>query len=463
MKVMKWSAIALAVSAGTTQLAMAEPFVGNQADSKGFVEDSSLNFLVRNYYFNRDQRNGGGNVADSSKASGYKNGYREEWTQGFWGNYSSGFTQGTVGFGVDAFGYLGLKLDSGRGRTGTENLAISDDGTPQDSFGKAGAAVKVRVSKTELKAGDMQPTAPVFAVGGTRLLPQTASGLAIMSSEIDGLDLEGGHYYSGTSQNDTSHDGEIWANYAGESAKTADFIGGKYAFNDSFSASLYGAKLEDIWNQYYVNLNYTLPIADNQSLGFDFNYYNTQDEGKSKAGDINNNTFSLAAAYTISAHTFTLAFQKVNGDTPFDYIGIGDNNKGGDSIFLANSVQYSDFNGPGEKSWQARYDLNMAEYGVPGLTFMGRYINGKDIDGTNVDLSTSAYVVHNDDGTVSSLYGKDGKHHETNLEAKYVIQEGAAKDLSFRIRQAWHRGNSDQGEGDVDEFRLIVDYPLSVL
>ncbi|MGT8993088.1 OprD family outer membrane porin, partial [Pseudomonas aeruginosa] len=28
------------------------------------------------------------------------------------------------------------------------------------------------------------------------------------------------------------------------------------------------------------------------------------------------------------------------------------------SIFLANSVQYSDFNGPGEKSWQARYDLN---------------------------------------------------------------------------------------------------------
>ncbi|XAF18875.1 OprD family outer membrane porin, partial [Pseudomonas aeruginosa] len=56
----------------------------------------------------------------------------------------------------------------------------------------------------------------------------------------------------------------------------------------------------------------------------------------------------------------------------------------GDSIFLANSVQYSDFNGPGEKSWQARYDLNLASYGVPGLTFMVRYINGKDIDGTKM-------------------------------------------------------------------------------
>lgn len=284
MKVMKWSAIALAISAATSQLAMAEAFVSDQAESKGFIEDSSLNFLVRNYYFNRD------------------------------------------------------------------------------------------------------------------------------------------------------------------------FIGGKYAFTDNFSTSLYGAELEDIWKQYYVNLNYTLPIADSQSLGFDFNYYKTKDEGKSLAGDIDNNTYSLAAAYTISAHTFTLAFQKVNGDTPFDYIGIGDNNKGGDSIFLANSVQYSDFNGPGEKSWQARYDLNMAEYGVPGLTFMARYLNGKDIDGTK--------AVGTD---YEGLYGEDGKHHETNVEAKYVLQDGPAKDLSFRIRQSWHRANADQGEGDIDEFRLIVDYPLSVL
>ncbi|MEE9100079.1 MULTISPECIES: OprD family porin [Pseudomonas] len=450
MKVMKWSAIALAVSAGTTQLAMAEPFVGNQADAKGFVEDSSLNFLVRNYYFNRNKKDG---ARDS-----------RDWTQGFWANYSSGYTQGVVGFGVDAFGYLGLKLDGGSGYGGTGNLPVHDNGEKADDFGKAGGAVKVRISKTELKAGDMQPTAPVFAVGGTRLLPQTASGIALKSSEIDGLDLEGGHYYSGTGQDTTNRDGEIWSQYGGKTADSADFVGGKYQFNDQFSAQLYGAQVEDLWDQYYVNLNYTLPLADDQSLGFDANYYNTRDSGDSKLGDISNNTYSLAVAYSfLQAHTLTLAFQKVNGNTPFDYIGIGDNNAGGDSIFLANSIQYSDFNGPGEKSWQARYDLNMKEYGVPGLTFMTRYVNGKDIDGTGVDLGSSAYVKIDDNGNVVPLYGKDGKHHETNVEAKYVIQEGPAKDLSFRIRQAWHRANADQGEGDIDEFRLIVDYPLSVL
>ncbi|MCY1313147.1 Porin D [compost metagenome] len=85
---------------------------------------------------------------------------------------------------------------------------------------------------------------------------------------------------------------------------------------------------------------------------------------------------------------------------------------------------------------------------------MARYVNGHGIDGSKMD-STSKYLGYG--------YGEDGKHHETNLEAKYVVQSGPAKDLSFRIREAIHRGNVDQAEGDVNEFRLIVDYPLSIL
>jgi imipenem/basic amino acid-specific outer membrane pore len=441
MKVMKWSAIALAVTAASTQLATAAAFVSDQSQAKGFVEDASLNLLVRNYYFNRNKQNGA--VDD------------KDWTQGFHGVFTSGFTQGTIGFGVDAFGYLGVKLDGQDKYSGSGNLSTSADGSNNDSLGKAGAAVKVRFSKTMLKFGDMQPsTSPVFAVGGSRLLPQTASGFSLMSSEIDGLDLEAGHFTSGTSQDRTGRDGELWATYAGQSTTSADFIGGKYAINDALSVSLYGAKLKDIWNQYYTNVNYALPLTDTQSLTFDFNYYNTQDTGSAKAGDISNNTYSLSAAYSfLTAHTLTFGFQKVNGATPFDYIGVGDNNRGGDSIFLANSIQYSDFNGPGERSFQARYDLNMASFGVPGLSFMTRYITGDNIDGTGVAVN-SPYA---------GLYGEDGKHHETNLEAKYVVQQGPAKDLSFRIRQAWHTANADQGEGDIKEFRLIVDYPISVL
>ncbi|WP_085697178.1 OprD family porin [Pseudomonas sp. B26(2017)] len=447
MRVMKWSMIALAVAAAaSTQMATAAPFVSDQAEAKGFVEDAKADLLIRNYYFNRNNKDGGNDQKD--------------WTQGIWGNFSSGYTQGTVGVGVDAFGYLAIKLDGGDGTGGTGNMSRDADGHVNDSQGKAGAAVKFRVSKTELKVGDMQPsTAPVFAVGGSRILPQTASGFQLQSSEVKDLDLEAGHFYSSTSQDRNSREGDLWANYAGVAANTIDYFGGKYGITENLTASLYGAKLEDVWNQYYANVNLTTPFGGDTSLNTDFNIYRTTDTGDKEAGDISNTTFSLATALSfLKAHTVTLAFQKVNGDTPFDYVGVGKNNRGGDSIFLANSIQYSDFNGPNEKSAQIRYDLKMAEYGVPGLSFMTRYVKGWDIDGTGL-AANSVYRKSNGD----PLYGADGKHNETNLEVKYVVQSGPAKDLSFRVRQAWHNANADQGEGDIKEFRLIVDYPLSLL
>ncbi len=442
MRVMKWSMIALAVAAAaSTQLATAAPFVSDQSEAKGFVEDSKLDLLVRNYYYNRNKKDGA--VDD------------KDWTQGIQGVFSSGYTQGTVGVGVEAWGQLAIKLDGSDKYSGSGNLSVNSQGENDDSQGKAGAAIKFRVSKTELKIGDQQPsTSPVFAVGGSRILHQTASGIQLQSSEVKDLDLEAGHFYSATSQDRNARDGDLWATYAGVKANSIDYFGGKYGINENLSASLYGAKLEDVWNQYYGNLNYTIPMGGDQSLNLDGNLYRTTDTGSAKAGDISNTAYSLAAAFSfLKAHTLTVAFQKVNGDTPFDYIGVGKNNRGGDSIFLANSIQYSDFNAPGEKSAQVRYDLKMAEYGVPGLSFMTRYVKGWDIDGTNTPSNS----------TYTGLYGADGKHHETNVEAKYVVQAGPAKDLSFRIRQAWHRANADEGEGNIDEFRLIVDYPLSIL
>jgi imipenem/basic amino acid-specific outer membrane pore len=127
MRVMKWSMIALAVTAASTQLAMAAPFVGNQADAKGFVEDSKFDLLLRNYYFNRDKKDG---VQDD-----------KDWTQGIHGVFSSGYTQGTVGFGVDAFGYFGVLLDGDDKYSGSGNITRDSQGRNHDNFGKAGAAV----------------------------------------------------------------------------------------------------------------------------------------------------------------------------------------------------------------------------------------------------------------------------------------------------------------------------------
>lgn len=99
----------------------------SQSETNGFVEDASLNLLLRNAYFNRDYKD---NTNDA-----------KTWGQGFIATFESGFTQGTVGFGVDAFGLLGVKLDSGRGRNYRAFFDTDSEGRPVDDLSQAGGAV----------------------------------------------------------------------------------------------------------------------------------------------------------------------------------------------------------------------------------------------------------------------------------------------------------------------------------
>ncbi|MFI8607643.1 OprD family porin [Pseudomonas sp. NPDC077649] len=421
MQVMKWSVIALAVAAGTSQLAMASA----QSESNGFVEDSSLNILSRNLYFYRDFRN------DPTR-----NDDPQEWGQGFIATYESGFTQGTVGFGVDAIGLLGLKLDSGKGRSGSGLFPTDSDGRSQDDYSEAGGAVKLRLSNTVVKYGDQFTALPVLSTDDSRLLPEVADGFLVTSNEIEGLELHAGHFTAINAQSETNHDSL--------GLKGADVVGGRYSFTDNFSAALYYSDVEDSFEKKYGNLNYTLGLSDDQSLNFDFNIYKTDyDKEYTDTGKEEDNTiWSLAAAYNMGAHTFTAAYQKSHGG--FDGIGYDYGVDGGGTVWLANSIQRSDFNAEDEKSWQLRYDLNFAEYGVPGLAFMARYVSGSDAKTATTD---------------------DGKEWERNIQVGYTIQGGPAKDLNVRVRQATYRSSDGvyYGAPSSDEVRVIIEYPLSIL
>ena len=427
MQVMKWSVIALAVAAGTTQMAVAS----SQSESKGIVEDSSFDIFNRALYMNRDFKNGADSSTDGYNAK--ENGYIEETGLGIRLMYESGFTQGTVGVGFDAHSLSSIKLDSGRGRTGTGQFATTDEGRGDDTQTEVGGAIKFRVSDTVLKYGNQIVGSPVFSTDDARILPEVATGTYLVSNEIEGLELSAGRFTAISRQTATGRDTR--------ELTEANIVGASYSFTDNFSGAIHASDIEDHLKKQYINLNYNLPLADTQALNFDLNAYRTEDDGRKLSGDVDNKIWSLAAAYSLGAHKFTLAHQRSSGDTGYKY-GID----GGGTIWLSNSVQISDFDSKDERSWQARYDLDMAEYGVPGLSFMARYITGDNIDyGPGVD---------------------EGEENEFNFETKYVIQEGAAKDLSFRVRSAIYRANNsanDNYSSDLNDLRLIVEYPLSVL
>ena len=52
-----------------------------------------------------------------------------------------------------------------------------------------------------------------------------------------------------------------------------------------------------------------------------------------------------------------------------------------------------------------------------------------------------------------------------NAESKYVIQEGPAKDLFFRLSYAMYRSNMARTAATrlTQQLSLIVEYPLNIL
>nr|WP_240431968.1 MULTISPECIES: OprD family porin [Pseudomonas] len=412
--------------------------------AEGFVEGSSLKLINRNFYFNRDFRSRGDGLFNGRQQS-----YREEWAQGFQGFFSSGYTQGSVGVGVDAHALLGVKLDSGGGTSGTNLLPLDSQRRAEDNYSAAGGALKLRAFDTELKLGDLFPVTPVFQHGDGRLLPQSFRGVSIQNTSIDGLVLQGGRLHSARNKASSNHDGELTTEYGGTTYDSASYLGGDYEFADGTLLSLYQAQFEDVWNQTYVSLGKTFTFDDARALSLGATLYSTRDEGSARAGEIDNDSWSAYARLRVGAHSVMLAHQRINGDQPFDYLGDGD------SIYLANSVLYSDFNSPNERSWQLRYDFDMAAIGLPGLNFMTRYLRGTDIDNSKVDPN-GAYAYY-------AVLGDGGKHWERDFQLQYVVQSGPAKDLSITLQQTIHRSNSAQADGDVDQVRIITQYPLDLL
>lgn len=93
--------------------------------------------------------------------------------------------------------------------------------------------------------------------------------------------------------------------------------------NATFSTSLYTSRYQDSWNQHYLGSTLSHALDDHRSLSLDLNLYRTTDTGKALSGRIDNTTWSLVSRYNLGPHGFSLGWQQVDGNTPFDYVSRG--------------------------------------------------------------------------------------------------------------------------------------------
>lgn len=400
--------------------------------------DTTWSLNSRNYFLHNDFR--------ESSPGGQS--YQQEWAQGFLANISSGYTPGPIGIGANAHGFLGLKLDSGQGHAGTGLLPLDSKGRAADNYSSAGAALKLRAGKSQLTYGEMTVETPVFDTSDKRLQPEYATGILFDSFDLANLHLQAGRFTRFKNQDSSSGHDDFYGYGASTRNSAISFAGASFDNETPFGATLYASQLDKTWRQAYLNLHLQF---DALTLAGDL--YQTREHGEARAGEIDTTAYSLMAKYRIGSQAFTVAFQQIRGDTPFDFVG-------GDSIYLANSIKYSDFNGPHERSWQLRYDLDFSVLGIPGLTIMARYVSGQGIDGSKAPAGGAYAPLDPTTGVPIPLQGKGGRHWERDLELFYVFQNGPAKDLSVNLAHVSHRGNAAQAGSDIDRLYLIFEYPL---
>lgn len=394
-----------------------------------FYEDSKANLTLRNFYYNHDLR-------DSRAPAQSK---IEEWAQGFIFRAQSGYTDTPVGLGLDVYAGLGLKLDSSPDRSGSALLpgAYKLAGAPRnadprshDEYSEATAAVKLKVSKTELKVGGLFPKIPLVYAGDSRLLPQFFEGAMLDINEIEHFSFSLGQMRQVNYREFSGARAIQTGNYLNVSSDRFNYLGGTWSPDGSLSVGVWAGRLKDVYQQVLYTGSKFVDVGS-WRFGGTLNYLDSKESGSALAGNLDSRMTSglLSAAYGFQK--ITVGYQNNAGDSALPFL------HDTDLPGVANAIQVLRFDRAGERSWQARYDIDFAGLGVPGLTAFARYVRGDN------------FVVN----------GQEGEEWERNIDISYVIQSGTLKNLGFRLRNVEIQGDVT---GRRDENRAIISYTYAL-
>ncbi|SEJ58706.1 outer membrane porin, OprD family [Pseudomonas linyingensis] len=440
----------LACAVMSTLPAYAETAASKQAQAGGFFEEDSLTFSTRNWYAREAAKNS--SAFAIRKDWGVERTHdRNTWVQGSILKYSSGYTQGPVGFGLDVAAFNALALESGKGAVagGRNRTLTEDDGDVVANWSKVGIAdIRMRVSNTELKAGRFNVRNPVMSFSDTRALPATYEGFALTSEEFRNLYIQVGSFDRASPRVGAGSE-KLRTQYtlADITSDRVSFAGFDYKPWAGGQYSAWYSNLEDIWDRYYLGASQEFgdgPLRHRLAA----NYYFTEDSGSVKGGPIDNHAYSLAFTSMYQGHSVTLAWQQIDGDEYFDYV------RDSNAINLANAL-VSEYNGPNEKSLRLTYGYDWTTQGVPGLTTTVWYAKGWDIDGTHYR------------GGAGGLYEfglgqKDLDHHEVAGMLSYAVQSGPIKGANFTAGYVQHRASQNQGDGSFNELRIVSNFPFKL-
>ncbi|WP_168399973.1 OprD family outer membrane porin [Acinetobacter indicus] len=403
--------------------------LGTSATYADFIDDSNVQLKFKNFYLDRQYQ-------DKPELN------FGSWSQAVTLDAKSGYHDigGGVQIGADVLVQHAVKLN---GRDKKPDWILPHDGKEsKDHFGKVSATLKVKVSETELKVGDLLPMSPVVFFDPSRQLLTTYSGAWLESKDlkdtkltlayIDGINARYENQY---------HDLSLFPQNNFATAVSTDdgmYIAGiDHQFTPKVGGSYWYADVTNIYQQHYAAVNYKTTLAENTKLDTHVRYFDNSESGDQLYGKIDSQAVSAGAKINHGMHTVQLGYQQMFGEhgnkaPMFPTLGGWVPQPYLDNWSVASFIRKD------EKSWSLGYTYNFADVGVPGLTATARHFRGWDVD--------------------NGAGEPRGKENENNLIVNYVVPEGKLKGLGFNYMFIDTNYDNISGGNDLEEHRIATTY-----
>ena len=416
-----------------TAIAAATVALGTTVTHADFIDDSQVQLKFKNFYLDRQY--------DETPAKNWGS-----WSQGITLDAKSGYHELGAGIevGVDVLAQYAVRLN---GRDKNADWILPHNGQEQaDQFGKVGATLKAKVSKTELRVGEILPATPIVHFDPSRQLLTTYEGVWLESKDIANTKLTLGYLDGINARYENQvHDFKLWPRALNSEAgqvKAGDsdgmYVAGiDYQATPELGISYYYGDITNIYRQNYVGLSYNKKLDNNNKIATHARYFDNRESGDALYGDIDNQALSLRAAWTSGNHTVDAGWQQMFGEhgknAPFFPTLAG----WVPQPYLSN-WSVASFIRQDEKSWSLGYTYDFKDVGLAGLTATLRHYDG--------------WNINNGAGKAR------GKEDENNVIINYAVPAGKLKGLGFQYMYIDVNYDQVPGFTDLQEHRVATTY-----
>ena len=402
--------------------------LGTAATHADFIDDSNVQLKFKNFYLDREYNQDTTGVVNK----GYGN-----WTQAVTLDAKSGYHDIGAGIqvGADLLAQYAVSLKA-NGNDIHMPFDASEGKSERDNA-KLGATLKVKVSETELKVGDLLPMSPVVFFDPSRQLLTTYSGAWLESKDLKNTKLTLAYIDGINARYDNQYqDLSLFPN--NNFTKTTNdgmYIAGiDYQFTPKFAGSYWYADVTNIYQQHYTAGTFKTNLSEKTKLDAHVRYFDNSESGDKLYGSIDSQAVSAGAKINNGMHTVQLGYQQMFGEhgkeaTMFPTLGGWVPQPYLDNWSVASFIRKD------ERSWSLGYTYNFKDVGISGLTATVRHFRGD-----NIDFGAAK---------------PEGKENENNVIVNYVVPEGKLKGLGFNymfIDTNYNFGN------DLQEHRIATTY-----